>query len=69
MIMDGHLVHKSKKRDFVAPFPGRLAIYLLPHYAPDLSPDVGMFLSAHSNPHLRTEVKIEAIFCNYTKYC
>jgi len=40
MIMDGHPVHKSKKvREYVASLKGRLSIYLLPPYAPDLNPD------------------------------
>jgi transposase len=40
MIMDGHPVHKSKKvKKFVESFSGRLSIYLLPPYAPDLNPD------------------------------
>lgn len=40
MIMDGHPVHKSKKvQEYVASLNGRLSIYLLPPYAPDLNPD------------------------------
>ena len=40
MIMDGHPAHKSKKiREFVASLNGRLSIYLLPPYVPDLNPD------------------------------
>jgi transposase len=40
MIMDGHPVHKSKKvKEYVASLTGRLSIYLLPPYAPDLNPD------------------------------
>ncbi|MCU7920482.1 MAG: IS630 family transposase [Candidatus Thiodiazotropha sp. (ex Epidulcina cf. delphinae)] len=40
MIMDGHPVHKAKKvKDYVASLEGRLSIFLLPPYAPDLNPD------------------------------
>lgn len=40
IIMDGHPVHKSKKvREFVKNQKGRLSIFLLPPYAPDLNPD------------------------------
>lgn len=40
IIMDGHPVHKSKKvREFVASMKGRLSIFILPPYAPDLNPD------------------------------
>lgn len=40
MIMDGHPVHKSKKvKDYVESLEGKLSIYLLPPYAPDLNPD------------------------------
>jgi len=40
IITDGHPVHKSKKvREFVASLKGRLRIFILPPYAPDLNPD------------------------------
>lgn len=40
IITDGHPVHKSKKvREFVASLKGRLSIFILPPYAPDLNPD------------------------------
>lgn len=40
IIMDGHPVHKSKKvREFVKSLNGRLSIFVLPPYAPDLNPD------------------------------
>lgn len=40
IIMDGHPVHKSKKViEFVRTQEGRLSIFLLPPYAPDLNPD------------------------------
>ena len=40
IIMDGHPVHKSKKvREFVRNQQGRLSIFILPPYAPDLNPD------------------------------
>jgi len=40
IITDGHPVHKSKKvREFIASLAGRLSIFILPPYAPDLNPD------------------------------
>jgi len=40
IITDGHPVHKSKKvREFIASMKGRLSIFILPPYAPDLNPD------------------------------
>jgi len=40
IITDGHPVHKSKKvREFIKEIKGRLSIFILPPYAPDLNPD------------------------------
>jgi len=40
IITDGHPVHKSKKvREFIAGLNGRLSLFILPPYAPDLNPD------------------------------
>jgi transposase len=40
IIMDGHPVHKSKKvQDYMESLDGKLHIFLLPPYAPDLNPD------------------------------
>ncbi|NIR49656.1 IS630 family transposase [candidate division KSB1 bacterium] len=40
IIMDGHPVHKSKKvKTFVANSEGKISIFLLPPYAPELNPD------------------------------
>lgn len=40
IITDGHPVHKSKKvREFIAGLKGRLSLFILPPYAPDLNPD------------------------------
>ena len=39
LIWDGHPTHKSKKvKECVASFDGRLEIFLLPSYSPDLNP-------------------------------
>lgn len=39
LIWDGHPTHKSKKvKDCIALFNGRLEIFLLPSYSPDLNP-------------------------------
>jgi len=40
IVMDGHPVHKSKKvKEYVQGQKGRLELFLLPPYAPDLNPD------------------------------
>ena len=40
IIMDGHPVHKSKKvNSYIASTKGKLKIFLLPPYSPDLNPD------------------------------
>ncbi len=40
IITDGQSVHKSKKvREFVATMKGKISIFILPPYAPDLNPD------------------------------
>lgn len=39
LIWDGHPTHKSKKvREFIASFDGKLEVYLLPSYSPELNP-------------------------------
>lgn len=40
LIMDGHPVHKAKAvKEYIKGLKGKLEIYLLPPYAPDLNPD------------------------------
>jgi len=40
LILDGHLVHKSKRvKDYLASTPGRLRPFILPPYSPHLNPD------------------------------
>jgi transposase len=40
LVVDGHSTHKSKKtRAFVKSLKGRLRLYYLPAYSPDLNPD------------------------------
>ena len=40
IIMDGHPVHKAKViKEYIKGFNGKLEMYLLPPYAPDLNPD------------------------------
>jgi len=40
VITGGHPVHKGKKvKEFVVSLKGRLSIFILPPYAPDLNPD------------------------------
>jgi transposase len=39
LIWDGHPTHKSKKvKECIAKFDGRLEVFLLPPYSPDLNP-------------------------------
>lgn len=40
LVVDGHSIHKSKKvKEFVASTKGRLRLFCLPPYSPDLNPD------------------------------
>ena len=40
LIVDGHPVHRAKKvKEFVVTTAGRLRLFQLPPYAPDLNPD------------------------------
>lgn len=55
LIMDGHPVHKAKKvKTYIQSLGGKLSIYLLPPYAPDLNPDE---LVWHQMRHLGTSRK------------
>ena len=39
-MFNGHPVHKAKKvKKYIASLNGKLSVYLLPPYAPDLNPD------------------------------
>jgi transposase len=50
LIWDGHPTHKSKKvKDCVASFDGRLEIFLLPGYSPDLNPIEQLWNHAKAN--------------------
>jgi transposase len=52
LIMESHAVHKSKKvKQFVISLQGKVSIYLLPPYAPDLDPDE---LVWNQTPHVGT---------------
>lgn len=52
IIMDGHPVHKAKKvKKYIETLNGKLSIFLLPPYAPDLNPDE---LVWHQMRHLGT---------------
>ena len=49
LIVDGHPVHKGKKvRDFVEKTNGRLKMYFLPPYSPELNPDELVWQQAKS---------------------
>lgn len=40
LMMDGHPTHRSKKvSDCIASYKGKLRVYILPPYAPELNPD------------------------------
>jgi hypothetical protein len=42
LVLDGHLVHRSKAvKQFAASTNGRLRLFFLPGYAPELNPDEG----------------------------
>lgn len=58
IVMDGHPVHKSKKvREFVQAQQGRLSIFLLPPYAPDLNPDELVWNHIRQTGTARTPLK------------
>lgn len=50
LILDGHPMHKSRKvKQKVDSFKGRLHIFLLPPYSPELNPDEGVWREVKSN--------------------
>lgn len=50
LIWDGHPTHKSKKvKECIASFKGRLEIFLLPSYSPDLNPIEQLWNHAKGN--------------------
>jgi transposase len=50
LIIDGHPVHKSKiVRKKVESFKGRLQLFLLPPYSPELNPDEGVWNEVKAN--------------------
>jgi transposase len=50
LILDGHPMHKSKiVRGKVQSFKGRLNLFLLPPYSPELNPDEGVWREVKSN--------------------
>ena len=58
LIMDRHPVHKSAKvRKFIASLQGRLSIYLLPSYAPELNPDELVWNYIRQTGSARTPLK------------
>jgi transposase len=58
LIWDGHPTHKSKKvKDCIASFDGRLEIFLLPPYSPDLNPIEQLWNHAKGNGVGRKVVK------------
>ncbi|WP_239685017.1 transposase, partial [Ventosimonas gracilis] len=51
LIVDGHPVHRSKKvNDFVSKTEGKLKLFFLPPYAPQLNPDEVVW--AHVKRHI-----------------
>jgi transposase len=58
LIWDGHPTHKSKAvKECIASFDGRLEIFLLPSYSPDLNPTEQLWNHAKSNGVGRLPVK------------
>ena len=69
LIVDGHPSHKAKKvRDYIQSLKGRLELYFLPPYAPDLNPDefVWSYMKTnglHKKPLMKNEslkMRVEA---------
>jgi transposase len=62
LIVDGHRVHKSKKvKEFVASTKGKLKIYYLPPYSPELNPDEQVWNSAKSKLSKKTNKSASAL--------
>lgn len=59
VIMDGHPVHRSKAvQAFVKEMAGRLSIFILPPYAPDLNPDELVWNYIRQTGTARTPLKM-----------
>ena len=57
LILDGHPMHKSKAvRDCEAEFEGRLRLFFLPPYSPELNPDELVWQDLKSNGIGRSEI-------------
>jgi transposase len=57
LILDGHPMHKSGKvAEKVKSYKGRLRLYLLPPYSPELNPDEGVWREVKSHRLGRTGV-------------
>ena len=64
LVLDGHPVHRSKAvRSFVESTDGKLKIFLLPGYSPELNPDelVWHYLKRHRLAKAMVETKDELI--------
>jgi len=58
LIVDGHPVHKSKKvEQFLETMKGRIKLFILPPYAPDLNPDELVWNHIRQNGTARTPLK------------
>lgn len=58
LIWDGHPTHKSKKvKECIASFNGRLEIFLLPSYSPDLNPIEQLWNHTKTNGVGRNSIK------------
>ena len=63
LIVDGHPVHRSAAvRRHVAGFKGRLRLFFLPPYAPELNPDEGVWHDLKSHGLGRTTVRTRSDF-------
>jgi transposase len=61
LVVDGHPVHRSKRvREFVADTKGRLQLFFLPAYSPELNPDELVWNHVKSHKIGRTVVETKA---------
>lgn len=58
LIVDGHPAHKAKKvKTFIRSMEGKLSLYFLPPYSPDLNPDEFVWNDVKTHGVARQEIK------------
>lgn len=68
LIVDGHPVHKSVAvSDFIASTKGKVKIYFLPPYSPELNPDEQVWNHAKSTVTKKTKVGTDGLITTVKK--